>query len=1354
MTSAPILSLRLFGGLEVRRDDQLVALPRSKKTRALLAYLVVSGRAHRRERLCSLFWEVPDDPRGALRWSLSKLRPLLDEPNRPRIVADRESVAFDAKGAEVDLFTLRRLVDGGLKDLSTLSLRAQADGLGQAFLAGLDLPDLMEFQTWLTAERAEACRLQKLLLTTLVGRLGEAPVEAVRYARMAIELDPDDTAARARLHELLQAKPRPEPSEPLPPAHEVESEAPSAFEGERKQVTVLFAAVRGAGELLQRLDPEAALARIDPAFDAIADSVARYGGTLGTRSSEGMLALFGAPIAQEDHARRACHAALAIQAAVQALPESGLAICIGLHSAESVIRLAGSDSSRHYEAVGPAVQIAEQLQESSPAGAIVVTSQTLQCSGTTFDTLPAGSLQLGGETLETRQLLAATAGGKAIRSATRFVGRDTEVATLSAALQRTGLGRGEVVAVVGEPGMGKSRLLREFVQARAAIGWAVLETGSASHDKDAAFKPVAGLLRSWCSVEVKDSRAVAAGKVRSHILALDKALEPLLPALLAVLDLPPNDTAWETLGAPQRRGLMVDGLKAVFLRESRRKPLILVLEDLHWFDQESLGFLDLLIDGLGAAPLLLLMTYRPEFRHAWTGKSFYSEVRLHPLPEETARHLLDDLLGLDPEHEDFKSLLVERTAGTPLFLEECVKALMEKGALVGRPGAYRQAAPIDGLAIPASIQALLAARIDRLPAASKALLQVAAVIGSTVPLSVLEPVAGQSAEQLAESLASLRAGEFLFELRSFPSTEYVFKHVILRDVAYQSLLRSDRAALHRRVGTVLEEIHADRLDEAIAVIAAHFAAGEDQQRAARHFLTAARRAKRQLSYDHGVRLADQALQAARAGGAEEEASHALVLLGELHSLMGELEQANQAFDQALAIERDEPRRRAIANKRHRQGFHDCDGVRLAYYERGSGEETLVFLHPFVYGLSVFQPIVERLCQDFRVITIDGRGTGASDPLPQTHSLDDHITNYIDILGALKQGQKITAVGMSRGVNLLVKLAVRAPELFDRIVLVGGDTRQSLALGLSPSDCPMMKDGNVRSFFDALTSGDIRMAIRIFAPAIYSEPGTKDLRLQFERDVMKLDPHTVINFFTYDTAVEIEAFLGQVRTPTLVMHGTQDRDTPFERGLALAEAIRGARFYAFEDKGAPADLHRHDRVLRATGRFRQGRGGWRRGRRMGGSARVSQDSDRRLLDAIQAFVADHRHPAVRRFHEGLADWGQYWQPVGPHALPAVAWLSRALPLAIVETHKLAALFEQEKGTRKWEQSFSKSDGLVGEDMLAGYAFAEVIGKQGPFLSTRCARRSRHLGAEHRLSTPPPPSRRGLCGAGGRSGVSVR
>ena len=627
--------------------------------------------------------------------------------------------------------------------------------------------------------------------------------------------------------------------------------------------------------------------------------------------------------------------------------------------------------------------------------------------------------------------------------------------------------------MVGEPGMGKSRLLREILQARTAIGWAVLETGSASHDKDAAFKPVAGLLRSWCAVEVQDSREVATSKVRSHILALDKALEPLLPALLAVLDLPPNNTAWESFGAPQRRGLMVDALKEVFLRESRRKPLILVLEDLHWFDQESLAFLESLIDALGAAPLLLLMTYRPEFQHSWSGKSYYSEVRLHPLTGETARQLLDDLLGQAPEHEAFKSLLVERTAGTPLFLEECVRALGEKGALVGRPGAYRQAAPIDELAIPASIQSLLAARIDHLPAASKDLLQVAAVIGFTLPLSVLEPVAGQSTDQLAGSLASLQAGEFLFETRSFPSREYVFKHAILRDVAYQSLLRSDRAVLHRRVGSVLEEIHADRLDEARAVIAAHFAAGEDHDRAAGHFLTAARRAKRQLSYGHGVRLADQALQAAQNAGADAKACESLVLLGELKSLMGELEQANDSFDQALAIESDEARRLTIDNKRHRQGFHDCNGVKLAYYERGRGEETLVFVHPFVYGLSVFQPIVEPLCQDFRVITIDGRGTGASDPLPETHSLDDHVANYIAILRALKRGQKMTAVGMSRGVNLLVKLAVRAPELLDRIVLVGGDTRQSLALGLSPSDCPIMKDRHVRSFLDALTAGNIR-----------------------------------------------------------------------------------------------------------------------------------------------------------------------------------------------------------------------------------------------------------------------------------------
>ncbi len=1178
-------------------------LPRSKKTRALLAYLVVTGREQRRDRLCSLLWEIPDDPRGALRWSLSKLRPLVDAPDRRRILADRERVRFDPAGVEIDLLALRALVEEGLDQASTERLRAVASGLGEGFLAGLDLHDLLDYQAWLTAERAEAQALEMALLEELVTRLADDPGEALVFARLATTIDPDDAKARAAV-ERLQEEGRQHrmtvPTVPDPPQEQAD-EPQGAFEGERKQVTALYVGVEGAARLLESLDPEAALSAIDPAIDRIAQAIARFGGVVAARDSEGLLALFGAPFAQEDHRERACHAALAVRHDAEDPSASALSITMGLCSGEAVVRPTGEKGARHYEAVGPAVQLAKQLQATGAAGTIAMTADRGRGGAGIFQTRPAGTLQLGGQRLAVAQLvaLAPTARpwqARLLRSATRFVGRDAELAALAAAMQRVGPGRGAVVAAVGEPGMGKSRLVQEFLRTPEARDWTLLETGGASHDSDAAYRPVANLLRSWCGVDVQDSQPTATAKVRTHMLALDSGLEPLLPALLSVLNLPTSDAAWEVLGATQRRALMLDALKTMLVRESRRKPLILVMEDLHWFDRESLAFLDSLVEGLGAAPLLLLVTYRPEFRHGWNAKSYYAEVRLHPLPDLSARLLLDSLLGEDPDQIDLKHLLLERTAGTPLFLEESVRALAETGALTGLPGAYRQAGPIDGLAIPASIQSLLAARIDHLPAAAKALLQVAAVIGATVPLRLLKPVSRLADDLLTESLATLRAAEFLFEAQSFPRPEYVFKHAILRDVAYQSLLRGDRKELHRRVGLALEELHGERLAEAVEIIAAHFQAGEDHARAAAYFLKASERAKQQNSYSHAAGLARQALAATEAAGAEEAAVRPLVLLGELESLLGDLEQANDFFDSALTKEKDAKGRRNIENKRHRRGFRDCDGVKLAYYEHGTGEETLVFVHPFVYGLSVFQPVVERLCQDFRVITIDGRGTGASDPLPRAHTLDDHIANYISVLRHVKRGRKMTAVGMSRGVNLLVKLSIKAPDLLDRIVLVGGDTRQTLGFGLSPTDCPMMKESHVRTFLEALSAGEVLKAIRLFSPAIYSEPGTRDLRVQFEQEVLKLDPYTVVSFFTYDKAVEIDGLLDQVRTPTLVMHGTQDRDTPFERGLALAKAIAGARFYAFEDKG-------HLPTFTATTEFCDQLVAFVRGKRVG---RAAQD----------------------------------------------------------------------------------------------------------------------------------------------------
>jgi predicted ATPase len=370
---------------------------------------------------------------------------------------------------------------------------------------------------------------------------------------------------------------------------------------------------------------------------------------------------------------------------------------------------------------------------------------------------------LVGATAIRRRLHAAVAQGL-----TRFVGRETELAALQHALERAGAGHGQVVAVLGEAGVGKSRLVYEFVQSHRLQGWLVLESASVSYGKATPYFPVIDLLKRYTHVEEGDDARTVRAKVTGQVLTLDDALQETIPALLALLDALPEDSPFRTLDPPQRRRRTLDGLKRVLLRESQVQPLLLVFEDLHWIDTEMQALLDGLVESLPTARLLLLVNYRPEYQHGWGSKTYYTEIRLDPLPPVSAHELLHALLGDDPSLEPLKQLLIARTEGNPFFLEESVRTLLETGMLIGMPGAYRLGQAVPSIQIPATVQAVLAARIDWLPPEEKSLLQTAAVIGTEVPFVLLEAIAEVPEAALHRGLTHLQAAEFLYEMRPFP----------------------------------------------------------------------------------------------------------------------------------------------------------------------------------------------------------------------------------------------------------------------------------------------------------------------------------------------------------------------------------------------------------------------------------------------------------------------------------------------------------------------------------------------------------------------------------------------------------
>ncbi|HEY7495974.1 MAG TPA: adenylate/guanylate cyclase domain-containing protein, partial [Candidatus Tectomicrobia bacterium] len=717
--------------------------------------------------------------------------------------------------------------------------------------------------------------------------------------------------------------------------------------GERKQVTVLFADIKDSTEPIKGLDPEAAQQLLDPAIQRMMDAVHRFEGTVNQVLGDGIMALFGAPIAHEDHALRACYAALAMQAAMGGYTDAvrrahgcELRIRVGLNSGEVVVRAIGNDLHMDYSAVGETTHLAARMEQLALPGTIRLTPTALRLVEGLVRVQALGPIPVKGlpEPLEVFELTGASdirhrLQAAVARGLTRFVGRQQELLALQQALERAGAGHGQVVALVGEAGVGKSRLVYECVNAQHTQGWRVLESASVSYGKATPYFPVLDLLKRYCHVDEPDDARTIQAKVTGQVLTLDAALQDTISALLALLDVLPDDSPFRALDPPQRRQRTIEALKRVLLRESQVQPLLLVFEDLHWIDSETQALLDTLIASLPTAPLLLLVNYRPEYQHGWGSKTYYTQLRLDPLPPASADAFLHALLGDDPSLIPLKQLLIARTEGNPFFLEESVRTLVETGVLVGAPGAYRLARPLEALQVPATVQAVLAARIDRLPPEDKRLLQTAAVIGTEVPLPLLQAIAELPEDALPRGLAHLQEAEFLYETRLFPEHVYTFKHALTHEVAYGGLLHERKRALHARIVEALEALAPDRIAEQVEQLAHHALRGEVWDKALMYCRQAGEKAMARSAHREAVGYFEQALSALphlpeTRDTCEQAIDFRLALRSALQPL-GDLERVLALLREAetLAVALDDPHRlgqvsRALSNHFYLRGAHD------------------------------------------------------------------------------------------------------------------------------------------------------------------------------------------------------------------------------------------------------------------------------------------------------------------------------------------------------------------------------------------------------------------------------------------------
>jgi class 3 adenylate cyclase/tetratricopeptide (TPR) repeat protein len=615
-------------------------------------------------------------------------------------------------------------------------------------------------------------------------------------------------------------------------------------DGERKRLTVLFADIRNSTELIERADPEDARRRMRPALAAMKEAVNRYDGVVNKMQGDGIMALFGAPVPHEDHAVRACLAALAMQDAVARLGDPDIGIRVGLHTGEVVVQATANDLSHHYDAIGVTVHLASRMEQMSGEAGILLTAATVAAARHFIEVRALGARSVRGisEPVEVFALtgLKHAPASELFRSGPRLnalAGRDDALAALERELAYTRRGEARVVGVVGEAGIGKSRLCYEFAERCRQRGIRVFETRVLSHGKATPLQPVLELLRNFFGIRQGDAAELSQRKLAARLQAM--GLGESLPLLMDFLGVADPARPAPRLDPKTRKLKLLDLVRRV-ARSGRSDVVTVVLvEDVHWIDAASEEFVEALVDAVVGTTTFVLLNFRSGHAAPWMQRSHYRQISLAPLGAADANRLLAEMLG---EHGSLALLrrhIAERAQGNPFFLEELVRSLIERGDFEGERGAYRLTRGIEAIPLPTTVQAVIGARIDRLDETTKRILQSAAVVGREVPTAVIERVSGLTAADVAEALWRLRRAELLYEVPPFEQGLHAFRHPLIQEVAYRSLLQEARRKLHAAVAQAIEALYRERPQERAALLAYHWEEAGERLTAAQHSMRAA-----------------------------------------------------------------------------------------------------------------------------------------------------------------------------------------------------------------------------------------------------------------------------------------------------------------------------------------------------------------------------------------------------------------------------------------------------------------------------------------------------------------------------------
>jgi class 3 adenylate cyclase/tetratricopeptide (TPR) repeat protein len=646
----------------------------------------------------------------------------------------------------------------------------------------------------------------------------------------------------------------------------------TSIEGERKLVTVLFADVADYTSMAEKLDPEEVHQIMDGCFKVLMEEIHSYEGTINQFTGDGVMALFGAPVAHEDHAQRACHAALSIQKAIAEYGknlknnhEIEFKMRIGLNSGPVIVGSIGDDLRMDYTAVGDTTNLAARMEGMANSGSILVTDYTHKLARDFFEFMPLGKAEVKGKEAPVEVYELKKAGevetrieAAAVKGLTKFAGRKNAMTALMEAYRKAKNGSGQVVGVVGEAGVGKSRLLIELRNKLANEEYTYLEGRCLHYGGCMAYLPIHDILKSYFEIKKEDQEPVIKKKMADKISHFDERLKSVLSPFQEMLSGKVEDDIYLQLEPAAKKIRTFEAIRDLVVCESENKPVVFAVEDLHWIDRLSEEFLNYLIDWLAGTRILLILLYRPEYTHQWGNKSFYSKIGVVQLGTKSSAQLVQNILEGGEVVPELKELIHKRAGGNPLFVEELTHSLMENGSIQKKDFQYVFATKTSEIKVPDTIQGIIAARIDRIEENLKRILQVASVIGREFAYRILQAIT-EMREELKSSLVNLQGLELIYEKSLFPELEYIFKHALTQEVAYNSLLVKRRKEIHEKIGNAIEELYPERLEEYYELLAYHYTLSDNKEKAVAYLDLANQKAAKLDAMEEAEAYFDEAM---------------------------------------------------------------------------------------------------------------------------------------------------------------------------------------------------------------------------------------------------------------------------------------------------------------------------------------------------------------------------------------------------------------------------------------------------------------------------------------------------------------